>query len=181
MSSGPEPQPAGGRWAEVISLQNHLYRRRAQRTRRRQPDPDGAQLVGWTEAGYAVRDPATYGAVLVLYRAEAADLIGISVERLDLLALLARFGLPMPQPSTPTRRHPVPELLTPLEPGARITGKQRTEVRTYVAARYQEERVSIRTIAAGINRSYGFVLDLLNEAGVPLRPPSANNHIRRRS
>ena len=52
--------------------------------------------------------------------------------------------------------------------GARITGPDRTALTAEVCRRYQNGE-SIRTLAAGTGRSYGFVHGLLVDAHVPLR------------
>lgn len=52
--------------------------------------------------------------------------------------------------------------------GARITGQARDELAEQVRRRY-ESGESIRSLAAELGRSYGFVHRLLRDAEVPLR------------
>lgn len=56
----------------------------------------------------------------------------------------------------------------PLGKGARISGAQRSDLSTVLGRRYQAGE-SIRSMAADVGRSYGFVQGLLKEHGVELR------------
>ena len=73
-------------------------------------------------------------------------------------------------PSTETRRAGKPRRVsTP------VTGQAREDLRRQAAQLYQPapgagRRLSIRAIAAQLDRSYGFVWNLLEEAGVTRRP-----------
>ncbi len=51
----------------------------------------------------------------------------------------------------------------------RIEGEARTQLGADLAAQY-EQGTSIRSLAESSGRSYGFVHQLLTEAGVTLRP-----------
>ncbi len=55
-----------------------------------------------------------------------------------------------------------------IDRGVKLTGERRVAARRDFAARYQAGE-SIRSLAAGSGRSYGFVHRILTEAGVPLR------------
>lgn len=55
-----------------------------------------------------------------------------------------------------------------LRKGTRVTGSERSDLATELKKRY-ESGESIRSLAAGTGRSYGFVHRLLSEAGVSLR------------
>lgn len=55
-----------------------------------------------------------------------------------------------------------------LAKGSRITGQARSDLTPQLVRRY-EAGESIRSIADGIGRSYGFVHGVLVEAGVTLR------------
>jgi helix-turn-helix protein len=54
-------------------------------------------------------------------------------------------------------------------PHRRVVGEYRGQVAVAFAEEYQRG-ASIRDIAAGSGRSYGFVHRVLNEAGVAIRP-----------
>ena len=56
----------------------------------------------------------------------------------------------------------------PLTKGSRITGTQRAELAAELSQRYAGGE-SIRAIAAGSGRSFGFVHGLIKESGVQLR------------
>jgi hypothetical protein len=55
-----------------------------------------------------------------------------------------------------------------LQKGARITGTQRTKLAAELKKAYQKGQ-SIRALAEGHGRSYGFVHRVLSESGVTLR------------
>jgi predicted transcriptional regulator len=55
-----------------------------------------------------------------------------------------------------------------LKRGARVTGPDRSKLATSLAGRY-EAGESIRSLAAGTGRSYGFIHRILTEMGVTLR------------
>lgn len=55
-----------------------------------------------------------------------------------------------------------------LSKGVRVAGQQRTEVANRIKERYMAGE-TIRSIAADVGRSYGFVHGLLREQEVPLR------------
>lgn len=57
---------------------------------------------------------------------------------------------------------------TAIKKGARIVGKTRDELAVDLTKKY-EAGASIRSLAEGIDRSYGFVHRILTEAGVQLR------------
>jgi transposase len=52
---------------------------------------------------------------------------------------------------------------------SRVVGAERTRLRARVEELYTVNNLSIRAIAEGIDRSYGSVHRLLNEAEVPMR------------
>ena len=56
----------------------------------------------------------------------------------------------------------------PLAKGSRVTGAQRAELATELARRYADGE-SIRALADGTGRSFGFVHGLIRESGVPVR------------
>ena len=55
-----------------------------------------------------------------------------------------------------------------MKKGARITGATRDRLAATLKAKY-EKGASIRSLAEGLGRSYGFVHRVLNESGVQLR------------
>lgn len=59
--------------------------------------------------------------------------------------------------------------------GQRITGNARTKLATDLAKRY-EKGASIRSLAEGIGRSYGFVHRVLGESDVVLRGRGGSTH-----
>ncbi|WP_431928593.1 helix-turn-helix domain-containing protein [Nonomuraea jabiensis] len=61
-----------------------------------------------------------------------------------------------------------------LRPNVRITGAERHQLAQLVADRYQAGE-PIRTLALSLGRSYGFVHQLLEEAGVELRHRGGDN------
>ena len=58
--------------------------------------------------------------------------------------------------------------LTPIKKGARITGAAREKLAADLRKKYEKGQ-SIRALAEGTGRSYGFVHRLLLDAEVPLR------------
>lgn len=60
-----------------------------------------------------------------------------------------------------------------VEPHKRITGKDRDRLSKTVVAQYRKG-ASIRSIAADLNRSYGFVHRMLLDAEVQLRGRGGN-------
>lgn len=68
---------------------------------------------------------------------------------------------------------PPPPNLEPLPrfcSNSQIAGFERVKLRRLLKRYYEEENMSIRDLADKINRSFGFVRDLLDEADTPLRP-----------
>lgn len=57
--------------------------------------------------------------------------------------------------------------------GTRVTGAERTRLAEELAPRYNRGE-SIRDLAARTGRSYGFIYNVLKEAGVPLRGRGGN-------
>jgi hypothetical protein len=60
-----------------------------------------------------------------------------------------------------------------LSRGTRVTGAERTQLAAELAPRYAAGE-SIRDLAAETGRSYGFIYNVLKEAGVPLRGRGGN-------
>ncbi|GAA2124063.1 MULTISPECIES: helix-turn-helix domain-containing protein [Actinomadura] len=60
-----------------------------------------------------------------------------------------------------------------LSRGTRVTGAERTQLAAELAPRYAGGE-SIRDLAAETGRSYGFIYNVLKEAGVPLRGRGGN-------
>jgi hypothetical protein len=74
---------------------------------------------------------------------------------------------PAPQPrhtGQPRRRPSIP-----------VTGDARTQLINEITALYTTEKLSIRSIAARVGRSFGFVQRLLVEAQQPRRPAHGHN------
>jgi hypothetical protein len=70
----------------------------------------------------------------------------------------------------PHEENPVPApTVIPLAPKVRIEGKSRDALRKTMRASY-ERGASVRDLAATHGRSYGFVHDVLTEAGTHFRP-----------
>ncbi|BEL12919.1 hypothetical protein Q0Z83_111100 [Actinoplanes sichuanensis] len=83
---------------------------------------------------------------------------------------------PVPAPATESPRSRPRHVSPPVTGDAREEIRQRV-VRLYQPAPGSEDRpLSIRAIAKQLKRPYGFVWNLLNEAGVPRRP--AHGHKR---
>ncbi|MEV1167370.1 helix-turn-helix domain-containing protein [Nonomuraea sp. NPDC049784] len=61
-----------------------------------------------------------------------------------------------------------------IKPRVRITGAERAQLAQHIAGRYQAGE-PIRALALSIGRSYGFVHQLLEEAGVDLRRRGGDN------
>ena len=64
--------------------------------------------------------------------------------------------------------------LIQVQPHVRLTKETRDQV-TRIAVRRYQAGASVRTIAAELGRSYGFVHRILTEAGVTMRPRGSSN------
>jgi len=67
-----------------------------------------------------------------------------------------------------------------LDKGVRVAGEQRSEIAAGIKERYLAGE-TIRSIAADVGRSYGFVHGLLREAEVPLRARGGDTRSKRAS
>jgi hypothetical protein len=81
-------------------------------------------------------------------------------------------------PIAPVRPPPHQEIGLFINRYAKVLGEQRDTLRTQVVARYGRNE-SIRDIAAGLGRSYGFVHTLLGEADVEMRSRGGKRRQRR--
>lgn len=71
--------------------------------------------------------------------------------------------------------------MTPkLDKGVRVSGDHRSAVAAGIRQRYLAGE-TIRTIAADVGRSYGFVHGILREQEVPLRPRGGDTRSKNRS
>ncbi|SEU46495.1 helix-turn-helix domain-containing protein [Nonomuraea wenchangensis] len=64
-----------------------------------------------------------------------------------------------------------------IRPRVRIVGAERHQLAQHIAGRYSAGE-SIRALAASIGRSYGFIHQLLEEAGAEIRHRGGNHRTR---